>query len=825
MFNKSAFFNSRAGGVALLEVLDQELARENNRRLFVPLRYTKLYGEISGPLASMCLTHVYGYTREQYTKVLEAVYRFPLPGDAAITGVTVQFGRVSIHTELRPRAEAEELYARARKEGRQAVLVSRESPDVFTLWVTGIRPDEEVRVETLYVQLAQPVGTGWWLRVPLTTPPRYVRGDERSSRHASGQPLMLMRDPEHRFSLDVLVRGASRAVSATHRLTEVAEGGNIRLQLEQGEVIPDRDFVLEWWPLRSEELPLLGIDMHLDCETRDVYFLALVAPPSQMPGRIAPREIIILVDHSGSMSGPKWEAADWAVKKFLVGLTEHDSFNLGVFHDRTKWFAKEPLRADTATVERAIRFLLANRDSGGTELGVALEQALCQKRAGGDMARHVLVITDAQVSDTGRILRLVEKERVREDRRRVSVLCIDAAPNSYLVSRIVKEGGGVARFLTSSPEEGDIATALEEILKDWTEPVLTGMTLSVDRPCVQIAGCRSHTSESGKETLGDLGDLPCGRTRWVIGYIPGPVHGELNFCLTESSRSFAMTVRFGEVEETWCRQALKAFFGAERILALEQLVHGMYEDTELEKHLEELGYEPDKELLALDGDRRVYPENVRRQHEEAIRHLLVKESLRYGLACSETAFVAVRREAGAEVEEVVPVANALPHGWDEDFVLAVGQPDFDVSFMLSPACDAVLQCRIFDHQPCSGGRVIRIFSGVPQFENGEAVLFDSCRDADRVRLPETAVISRLEVRFPKGGSEPPALDSDLYLLVYVGDILIPCVRVRLVELLRLGGTRPLNIMKASDMPVRVVLTGRPEVARPKMSEMEITLVM
>ena len=178
MFNRAAYENSRPGGIGVLEVANGEEPSEDQPRLFVPLKRTELRGEIVGPLAALHLTQVYGYSREQMDKVLEAVYRFPLPGDAAVTGVTVTFGDVEIKAELKEREEAEEDYEKAKAEGRQAALATRQSPDVFTLQVAGIRPDEDVQVETSYVQLARAEGDGWSLRVPLTTAPRYVRSDE-----------------------------------------------------------------------------------------------------------------------------------------------------------------------------------------------------------------------------------------------------------------------------------------------------------------------------------------------------------------------------------------------------------------------------------------------------------------------------------------------------------------------------------------------------------------------------------------------------------------------------------------------------------------------
>lgn len=161
-------------------------------RLFVPLHRTELNGEVAGPLASLRLTQTFRFTRAQHPGIVEALYRFPLPGDAGVSGVTVRFGEVEIRAELAERTEAERSYVAARDEGHQATLLTRESADVFTLQVAGIAPDEPVVVETAYVQLARPDGAGWSLRVPLTMAPRYVRSDEVATRGADGQPLALL---------------------------------------------------------------------------------------------------------------------------------------------------------------------------------------------------------------------------------------------------------------------------------------------------------------------------------------------------------------------------------------------------------------------------------------------------------------------------------------------------------------------------------------------------------------------------------------------------------------------------------------------------------
>ena len=136
-----------------------------------------------------------------------------------------------------------------------------------------------------------------------------------------------------------------------------------------------------------------------DSATARTYFLALCTPPKWADAKKVPREVVLLVDHSGLMEGAKWEAADWAVERFLAGLSERDSFALGLFHSTTKWFAQRTRKATPDAVREAVAFLKKNRDSGGTELGVALEQALDRARAADTPARHVLILTDAEVSE------------------------------------------------------------------------------------------------------------------------------------------------------------------------------------------------------------------------------------------------------------------------------------------------------------------------------------------------------------------------------------------------------------------------------------------
>jgi Ca-activated chloride channel family protein len=485
---------------------------------------------------------------------------------------------------------------------------------------------------------------------------------------------------------------------------------------------------------------------------------------------------------------------------------------------------------------------------------VALEQALGLGRAAGERARHVLIITDVQVSDEGRILRLAEAESRLADRRRISLLCLDVAPNSNLAQELADRGGGVARFLTSDPEQGDIATALDEVLADWSESVLAGLRLEVDRPGVEAAGHAVTARDRTGGSVVDLGDLPAGRPLWVVGRVPRGEDGPLSFRLVTGGGHELASCQIEPAGEAPEGRALTALFGARRVLALEHLIYAGYAEAELGAELRRLGHDPDRVLEGRpEAASKVYAENTQAAAQAALRELLVREALSCGLACSETAFVAVRSEAGRVVEGRVAVANALPAGWSEGFLTRSGYVGYAgtglVLHCASPAMPAPADLDVDDEDPeddlaaydladlddediaigldasdagqstlassrtglveskpigsPDADRLRVVFVGSPAFEGDDALLFDSARD--RGVLPEEVTLARLVVRFPEGTPDPRGLDSGLELRLFVDDPTTPRARVRLADLVRRRGERPLNLRMGPGQAVRIML--------------------
>jgi Ca-activated chloride channel family protein len=822
MLSAHQFENSRPDGFPILEV-DAAYLPPDSGPAFVPLRHTTLSGEAAGPLASLTLTQVFQFGREECGRAVEALYRFPLPGDAAVTRFTVRFGDVEIRSELRARDAAEQEYEDAKQQGKQAALAARESPDVFTLRVAGLRPDEPVTVETRYTQIASQEEGEWSLRIPLTTAPRYVRSDEADSRPAAGQPLALMRDPGHRFRLDITVQDAEEVTCRTHEIDVATGGASRRVRLRGDEVVPDRDCVIAWTPARQADGVKLSVRLHPDAKDGHTYFLAQVTPPAAAPSTKLSRECVVLVDHSGSMEGAKWESADWAVKSFLRRLEPGDTFNLGVFHSNTRWVTKAVQQATTENVSSAIAFLERSRERGGTELGVALEQALRMSRTPDMATRNILIITDAEVSDYARILRLADQEAARPERRRISVLCIDSAPNAFLATALAERGLGVSRFLTSSPDEQDITSALEQVLRIWDAPAAAGLRLEVASADVEAADRQvSAAWESGWSAV-DLGDLPAAQPVWVVGRFPDGNEAETRMRLVAGpAKTLAYITANGK--DAPAADAIREVFGARRILALERLVGAGLDAKQRRMHLARLGY-PASNAPAADGEAPLYAENVRHDSEAALTNLIQRESLRFGIASSETAFIAVRQDGEARSEYSVAIPNALPEQWPAQFALAAGRGGAGVkvyarnpglapsammrslrvniaSFGSAPVVDA-LDSGLANNMMLAEaaeqfGHAVEAFAGVPVVTGGSATLFDTTIDDS---LPSRGALTSLRVEMDPVDA---VLDPRIALALFVDDLAAPAVRVTIADLLRNGGVRPLNLTRRGGV-VRLVL--------------------
>jgi Ca-activated chloride channel family protein len=503
------------------------------------------------------------------------------------------------------------------------------------------------------------VPKGWEIRVPFTIAPRYTRPDEQHPA-IQAQPLLSAADPGYRVSLDLWFRPAVRILTVTPTAEVIPVPGATRVK--GSDITPDRDLLLTW--TMAEETPVLSALSADDPAAGHRYVLTLISPGKAPAPAVIPRELILVVDQSGSMGGGKWEAAKKSMFALLDTLNERENINICNFSDKPVWCIRNgQVVASPENVQAAKAFVNRTSLFGGTELGVALEQATAQPNLPGTFSRHIIVITDGQVTDEARLFRLAERERGNPDARRVSVITIDSSPNAFLAGELARLGGGTAKFLE---ENGQVQGVLEELLLSWQQPVYSDAVLSAGSRGLDVPGYRTIVQNGDRAV--DLGDVRPGMPLFLCGRVP----------LTEEETTLTLaTAEAGQIASATAvpgdgdlGRAARTLFGSAKIRALDYILQAVRAPDEIRQRLADLGYDP---AAGADGGA-LYPENRNDAAGEMLRQLVISESLRYGIPSSLTGFIGVSDQRGMVPQVTVAVPNALPAGWDDSFISSMIQP-------------------------------------------------------------------------------------------------------------------------------------------------------
>jgi Ca-activated chloride channel family protein len=405
----------------------------------------------------------------------EGIYVFPLPEDAAVDQLRMRVGDRVIEGVIRERAAAKQAYEAARQEGRRASLVEQERPNIFTTSVANIPPGATITVEIEYQQVIRYDAGEYRLRFPMVVGPRYIAAASLADasritppvQHpALGpiNPVML------RIELDAGVPLA-RLESPSHAIqTAPLAAGATLIELAQGPVPADRDFELVWQPT-PEATPTAALFAEAG---RDALFaLLMVMPPA--PGTVAPplpREVIFVIDNSGSMHGASIEQAKAALTLALGRLQPGDSFNVIRFNHTTDAVFADALPATPLNVRAAARWVAGLRANGGTEMLPALQRAL-DGRERVERLRQVIFLTDGAVGNEERLFAAI-RERLADSR--LFTIGIGSAPNSHFMREAARLGRGTFTFIGTPNEVQEKMLALFQKLES---PALTDLRLEL----------------------------------------------------------------------------------------------------------------------------------------------------------------------------------------------------------------------------------------------------------------------------------------------------------------------------------------------------------
>lgn len=451
----------------------------------LPLEHLDVRASVTGLVGRVVLTAGFVNTHDT---ALEATYVFPLPDRAAVTGMKMTAGDRTVVADLQERAQARQTYDDAIAAGKRASIVEEERPDVFTMRVGNIPAGERVAVElTLVGPLVFEDGAATF-RFPLVVAPRYVPGtplEGPSVGDGHAQDTDLVPDAS-RITPPVLLPGFPNPVrlgitveidpaglelgevrSSLH--TVVTEGSTV--SVAPGEKV-DRDFVLRL-AYRGNSSAVVCVP-DLDDSGEGTYQLTVLPPEPEAPVR--PRDVVLVLDRSGSMSGWKMVAARRAAARIVDTLTADDTFSVITFDDRVERPSELGPGLVTATDRhrfRAVEHLAAVRARGGTEMYEPLRQGLSALADAGSGRDPVLVlVTDGQVGNEDQMLRDIAP---LINRTRIHAVGIDTAVNAGFLGRLAAAGAGRCELVES---EDRLDEAMTHIQRRIGAPVVTDVVVS-----------------------------------------------------------------------------------------------------------------------------------------------------------------------------------------------------------------------------------------------------------------------------------------------------------------------------------------------------------
>ncbi len=470
-------------------------AKEPGFFVEAPRLKTDVEMDVTGPIARVKVTQRFENPSKGW---VEGTYVFPLPENSAVDVLKMQIGDRFIEGQIKPRQEAREIYEQAKAEGKKTALLEQQRPNIFTNQVANIGPGETIVVQIEYQQTVHQSGGEFSLRFPMVVAPRYnpapivqtvefnngagfaVPSDPVENRDKIEAPVL---DPRENARINPVALTVNLKAgfplgdvkSSFHDVDIKQDGDQNRVIALKGDTVPaDKDFELTW-KAAPGKTPSAGLFR----EVRDgkTYLLAFVTPPAtpDTSTASAKREVVFVIDNSGSMSGPSIEQAKQSLALAISRLNPEDRFNVIRFDDTMTDYFNGLVAASPDNREKAIAYVRGLTADGGTEMLPALQAALRNQGAvAAGALRQVVFLTDGAIGNEQQLFTEIAQNR---GDARVFTVGIGSAPNSYFMTKAAEMGRGTFTQIGSTDQ---IATRMAELFQKLQNPAMTDIAATFE---------------------------------------------------------------------------------------------------------------------------------------------------------------------------------------------------------------------------------------------------------------------------------------------------------------------------------------------------------
>jgi Ca-activated chloride channel family protein len=609
--------------------------------LKILLKGVDVEGDITGRAAKITVRQLFENNDD---KAVEAVYKFPLPEDSSVCGFRAIIGDRVIQGQVEEKEAAFKLYDDALSQGHGAYLLDEERPNIFTLSVGNLKPKTAAVVEISYVAMLETNSDDVRFCLPTTISPRYLPKDTPDE---EGIPAAEKINPEFSLSvpyglrLKLNIHGKEQIKSVespSHHIATQFSDTAVNIEFSSGVVAMDRDFVLNIKYVTG--LENRAFVSHSGNES----FIQLDFNPGAIDpasaGGSTNREIIFVLDCSGSMQGPSIVGAKLALEVLLKAIDPETFFNIYRFGSTFESFFKSSILYDDKSLTQALIFLSkVDADLGGTEIMTPLQAILEEKMSA--PSRNIILITDGQVGNENDVMALVQSKAIGT---RLFTVGIGHGPNEYFIKELARITGGAAEMITPYERiEPKILRLFGKVMSVYVDRLTIELGAKAEQapltPIVYLNEVKSifariDDSSFTLEKVKVSGNINGQIKEWMIGL--SPVAGDI------------------PIPYLWARERIREIEDGE---ALES------------------------------GSRQIL------RKDRAIKAEIIKISKYYGIISRETSFLAVetRKDSEKYTGEIVlrKVSIMLTHGWHgivshDSGMLHQSVPEWMVKYQIKP---------------------------------------------------------------------------------------------------------------------------------------------